>query len=406
MKARNRHAILAATILICFCVIIAASAPTCASSTRKPLTLNAIAALALKSVVSLTVLGADGNTLKTGSGFVIGKNVIVTNVHVIKGAHAVTANYTDGTSRDVLGLLGFDKDRDLAILYSDTSGEHPVHLGDSSRVRVGDRVVAVGSPEGLTGSVTNGIISGIRVVGDTKLFQTTAPISPGSSGGPLINEYGEVIGVTSFQLVEGQNLNFAYASGHIGTIQISDPHDPSKVSQWADLAALGLGDDQSPALPTSSSIAKSADADIPYTTKPLKGIVAVSVLIEDLNDEAKAAGLDEDVLKTDVELRLRKDGIKVSSEDFSQKVSQNSGYVYVQITTLALQNGDLIFNHQVSFNEDVQLRRAAPIICTAHTWDRGGVAFSPADGFAHYVRDVLGDDIDKFANEMLAQNTP
>lgn len=180
-----------------------------------PLTPAQLARLVLPSVVRLTVLDASSQPSVQGSGFVVGPNLIATNVHVIRGAHAVTANFQNGRSETVYGYVAVDNARDLVLLYANLNGVRALPLMTDNTVQVGDPVVAVGSPEWLSNSLSTGIISQVRRDGDTKILQTTAPISHGSSGGALVDMYGRVLGITSFFNKDGQNLNFAYASYYL-----------------------------------------------------------------------------------------------------------------------------------------------------------------------------------------------
>jgi len=128
----------------------------------------------------------------------------------------------DGSSYSVEKVIGFDCDTDLAVLQLNARGvKFPsVRLGHSEDIEVGERVIAIGSPIGLAATVSEGIISGTRREANTdiRLLQTTAAISPGSSGGPLINRSSKVIGVTTFGIRGGQNLNFAIPSEYIISI--------------------------------------------------------------------------------------------------------------------------------------------------------------------------------------------
>jgi hypothetical protein len=192
-----------------------ASSKHSANVTKKSaLTMRHIAEKCLPSVVMITIRGYDGQVIASGSGFVIEKNLIATNVHVVQDAHEVTVNFTNGRSVEAPGVVNGDNTSDLAILYADTGTTLPISLAPIP-AHIGDTVIALGSPEGLSGSMSTGIISGIRIVSGIKVLQTTAPISHGSSGGPLLNEFGEVLGVTSFMLKDGQNLNFAYPSYYL-----------------------------------------------------------------------------------------------------------------------------------------------------------------------------------------------
>ena len=189
------------------------------------LNMRQIADKCLPSVVMITVRGREGQVTKQGSGFVVGNHLIATNVHVTHDAHEVTVNFSNGRSVEALGVVNGDRSSDLILLYADTGSTPPLPLARLP-AHIGDTVVSLGSPEGLSGSMSTGIISGIRALSGVKVLQTTAPVSHGSSGGPLLNEYGEVLGVTSFMLDDGQNLNFAYPSYFLKLLI------PSYVSQY------------------------------------------------------------------------------------------------------------------------------------------------------------------------------
>ncbi|MDF5757024.1 trypsin-like peptidase domain-containing protein, partial [Spongiactinospora sp. TRM90649] len=160
--------------------------------------LGAVAARVLPSVVS--VESGRG----AGSGFVIdAAGHVLTNEHVVSGRSRVTVVFGDGR-RAPARVVGSDAGNDLAVLAVDgTTGLTPAVLGRSADVAVGDQVLAVGSPLGLSGTVTSGIVSAVdrRVPfgagGETTAVQTDASINPGNSGGPLVNARGEVIGVNT-----------------------------------------------------------------------------------------------------------------------------------------------------------------------------------------------------------------
>lgn len=171
---------------------------------------------ALESVVSLVISDSEGKAIAQGSGFLVDRSgKLVTNFHVIENAASVAAKSTEGAFYPVTGILAIDKDNDLAVLKVAGKNFKVLPLADSDGVRVGDKVVAIGSPLGLEQTVSDGLVSGVRDVGSAKVFQTTAAISPGSSGGVLLNAHGEVIAVTAFQLTSGQNLNFAIPVNYV-----------------------------------------------------------------------------------------------------------------------------------------------------------------------------------------------
>jgi hypothetical protein len=164
------------------------------------------------AIVSIITSGADGKPLAQGTGFLVSTDGrIVTNYHVIEGASSAIVKLPDGAFYDVDGVVAFDKARDLAVIKAHGQNFRVVTLGNSDRVQVGEEIVEIGSPLSLESTVSSGIVSGIRTIEGKggKLLQVTAPISPGSSGGPLFNMAGEVVGITTLYLEGGENLNFA-----------------------------------------------------------------------------------------------------------------------------------------------------------------------------------------------------
>jgi len=184
-------------------VVVAQSVPT-----RKDI--PAIAKAANQAIVTIITASGD-KPISQGTGFIVSADgVIVTNYHVIKEGNKAIAKFSDGTVLPVDGVLAADKHRDLAIIKIQGKFRTLI-LGNSDRVQVGEEVVAIGNPLGLELTVSNGIVSGLRTDKEVggKFLQTTAPISPGSSGGPLFNMLGEVVGINTMYLEGGENLNFA-----------------------------------------------------------------------------------------------------------------------------------------------------------------------------------------------------
>ena len=176
------------------------------------LDIPAISREANGSIVSIVMSDKDGHPIAQGSGFLISKDGhVVTNYHVIKNGDSALVKLPNGSFFVVDGVLASDKSRDVAIIKANGTDFRPLTLGDSDRLQVGEEVVAIGNPLSLESTVSNGIVSAIRTVDDEggKFVQITAPISPGSSGGPLFNMAGEVIGITTSHLKGGENLNFA-----------------------------------------------------------------------------------------------------------------------------------------------------------------------------------------------------
>lgn len=184
----------------------------------------------IQNVKPVSGLGQQAYSLQQGSGFVTsvnGQKVIVTNNHVIEGALNITVTFADGNSYPAT-VLGQDAKADLAILSANIpSNAFGLNLVSSLTLSVGDPVIAVGSPYGLSGTLTTGIISALgrtivesdksgkqtQQIADT--IQTTTPINAGNSGGPLLNYAGQVVGITTAGISNSEGLGFAIPSSTI-----------------------------------------------------------------------------------------------------------------------------------------------------------------------------------------------
>lgn len=174
------------------------------------------------AVVRVEVRDHEFKLIGQGSGFFASQDgLVVTNHHVIKGAYYATVTTTDGTQYFVEGIAADDETADLALLKVKAKELPFLALSEGGLPKIGTKVYAIGNPQGLTNTLSEGLISGHREVGQDELgdpilaLQITAPISPGSSGGPLLLPSGKVAGVTTAYLVGGQNLNFAVPSARI-----------------------------------------------------------------------------------------------------------------------------------------------------------------------------------------------
>ena len=175
------------------------------------------------SVVIVFTYDNKGEFLQLGSGFFISQNGdIITNYHVLQGASSAEVKTSYGKTYPITYIVAEDEQSDIIRLSVDIPSKYVHSLSLSAAVpEVGERILVYGSPLGLEKTVSDGIISAIREVpGYGKLIQITAPISPGSSGSPVLNMKGEVIGIATFQMVEGQNLNFAIPSERIVNIDL------------------------------------------------------------------------------------------------------------------------------------------------------------------------------------------
>ncbi len=164
--------------------------------------------VASKSVVAIKVLGDDANKIiMIGSGVVVAKDEVLTNCHVVeKGKFFLVRQQGLDHAATLIARLGR---HDLCLLGVRDLGGQPVELGAAAKLKVGTPVYAIGAPEGLELSLSDGLVSQLRGGEGLPIIQTTAPISPGSSGGGLFDSEGRLVGITTFFLATGQNLNFA-----------------------------------------------------------------------------------------------------------------------------------------------------------------------------------------------------
>lgn len=183
---------------------------------------------ARRSIVMIVVYDITGKVKGQGSGFFIAPRQILTNSHVVEGAYSI-AIFADSNYYDYIAILKQDKDIDVALLEVEYRGESFLNLEIDQILRPGQRIIAIGYPLGLEQTISDGLISAVRATSDQyQIIQITAPISPGSSGGPLLNLYGNVIGITTATMEEGQNLNFAIGFKSINNF-LSTINSPQKL---------------------------------------------------------------------------------------------------------------------------------------------------------------------------------
>ena len=184
------------------------------------------------SVVVILTYDEKGEALGQGSGFFISQDGdVITNRHVLSGAIRAEVKIAEGKVYPVMQVRAEDTEGDLLRLSVDIP-EEAVHFLtiSTSTPQAGEQVFIIGNPLGLEKTVSDGIISAVREVpGFGRIIQTTAPVSPGSSGSPVININGEVIGVATFIIIEGQNLNFAIPGERIARLT---PDKGKTLAEW------------------------------------------------------------------------------------------------------------------------------------------------------------------------------
>lgn len=255
-----------------------------------------IADAALPAVVLVTAL-VDGEEIGQGSGFVVSEDGrVVTNRHVIEGADALRVQLRTGEIYDRVYFISADERHDLAILRVPAAGLKTLRLGDDRTAEIGDRVYVVGNPMGLEGTFSDGLVSARRMIDGVAYIQISAPISPGSSGGPVLNDAGEVIGVATLSMPDGQNLNMAvparYAKGLLGMNEEPRPFE-EVASRFADVE------------PSETDVSADADDDLPKWAEVLAsemrivreaaeklGLVTVHDPVIDMIDDDESYSMD------------------------------------------------------------------------------------------------------------------
>jgi len=224
------------------------------------------------AIVVVLTYSKEDSAIGEGSGFFISQNGdIITNRHVLADAYRAEVKTANGKVYPITKIVAEDEEGDLIRASVNIPAESVRPLSVSSSVpEVGEQIAVIGSPLGLEQTVSNGIVSAVRGIPEFgKIIQITAPISSGSSGSPVVNMRGEVIGVATFQLIEGQNLNFAIPGERIARLKLKKGKtlkewEMGKQEEWLasakGLYATGLmllwADDYEEALPYFERAAK------------------------------------------------------------------------------------------------------------------------------------------------------
>ena len=230
----------------------------CTGQQSKELSAEDVFAKCSKAVVRIDVYDSRSRMRGQGSGFFVSKaGLVVTNYHVIARAASANVLFSDGKHLPVKGLVASMPKKDLALLKVDSSDVPHLKLAARQPV-VGAKVYAIGTPEGLTNTLSAGLVSGVRTEGALTLIQTTASITHGSSGGPLLNKLGRVVGVTTAGIGKG-NLNFAVSLRHVRALLKNvkelkplpatppgrttpmsppDPKDPSTIMTYTSVSSI------------------------------------------------------------------------------------------------------------------------------------------------------------------------
>jgi hypothetical protein len=193
------------------------------------------------AVVAIATYDASGEALMTGSGFFLRPGQVVTNLHVIRGAVRAEIKTLDGKGKvfPVNGTLSVDEEGDLALLSVDMPAERVARSTELAKELPdeGETIFVIGNPLKLEGSVSDGIVSAVREVPNSyRIIQITAPISHGNSGSPVFNLKGQVLGVVTVKVTNGQNINLAIAAARVAELTAG------KLQPLSELAGKGKGD--------------------------------------------------------------------------------------------------------------------------------------------------------------------
>ena len=185
-----------------------------------------------RSIVALDVENAAGKHFVGTAFLAAGSGLAVTAWHVVHDARRVEARFSDNQRVTVVGLVDKNEKLDLAMLQLDTGSRPRITLATSTP-RIGSRVYLLGSPRGLDFSFSEGLISQIRTLDGVRYYQLSCPISPGDSGGPVLNDRGEAIGVVSWRKADAENVGFAIPCPEVVRLNAARP-----VMAWSDVAPL------------------------------------------------------------------------------------------------------------------------------------------------------------------------
>ena len=181
-----------------------------------------IYAQTLPSVLTLRVESKSGDRYVGSAFLALKEGIAVTAWHVIYDAIKVTAKFSDGASCDVTGFIDYDETKDIALIKVD-SKERPLLSIAGAKPVVGMRTYVIGSPKGYEFSIGDGLLSQIQKVDGFSQYQVSCPFSPGNSGGPILNNHGEVMGIAAWTRNGAQNLNFATPAAETAELNPEKP---------------------------------------------------------------------------------------------------------------------------------------------------------------------------------------
>ncbi|MGH9740586.1 MAG: trypsin-like peptidase domain-containing protein [Candidatus Acidiferrales bacterium] len=290
----------------------------CASAVKAQRDLSASAIFKAAKPSIVLIIGGDskGQPTVQGSGFIIAPNRIVTNHHVVAGTSAAMVVFSDGATAAVTDVVADSPAKDLIVLGAKTGQRPALNLGDEMTLQQGDPVYAIGAPQGLELTLTNGIVSAFRSIDNRFLIQATASIGHGSSGGPLLNHEGRVVGITSGMLSNTPGVYFSVGVGDLRRMLRTPPGVLLSFADWAS---------QNPAAAGGSAPSSEASSASSGTNE----IDTIEGLLQDEKfDQARTAIDAWAVQHPDDQITQRLNGeLDVRTGDVPDALKQLQGYV-------------------------------------------------------------------------------
>lgn len=332
------------------------------------------ATLALRSVVAIRTVGMNGETTATGTGFAVNRETIATDYHVIKNAHRILISRVTDSTEYLASVSLVDNVNDLALLKVSKAPEWKPLPVTRTGIQTGDVIYAVSNPRGLEGTFSAGNVSALRRLRDGReLVQITAPVSPGSSGGPVLNQRGEVVGVVVSGLMNAQNINFAVPASYLRKLILAQIREAT-AQLMPRTAGVGIEED--------------------HELASLRGLPGLHVVVERIEPEFQSLGFDESSMEIDAERDLSAAGVKISH-------SVGAPWLYINLTLLLLE-GRYSYSLYVELNQLVITPRTKAELYAA-TWHRSMVGSCTPDRLQG-IKEQIAEKINQFVADYKLAN--
>lgn len=415
-------------LIACLCCVLATltHAPVCAADGAEPPKRVSLKPEELYEKYSGAVVSIQiqaGEKRSRGTGFFWEGGEVVTNFHVIAEADAIQVEMAGGRKVGVEGVLWADRERDLAVISLDgdhldanSKPTHPVANVPSFQPppKIGSTIYVIGDPVGLKRTISNGLISGVRAHNSLHtVYQITAPISPGNSGSPVFNEYGEVVGVVTSTLTNAQNVNFCVPSSYI-----SPPghFELMPLDEWAEYSKGGVG-------PRAEEMAvpeavKSLLANAEFRALSLRGVRSASVetlgLKPEISDHVNRTELNDLAVGR---LRSKLDGFRIIGESAmpdpaGKPLEKTDCVLFIELTPLSIVGGRAIVVSLTAYRPFTPLVMkegggATPLdggTSPAPVWSRFLLITSEINDLDTRIKDALRPLLDSFAKDLVLGN--